>query len=708
MGILHKDSEPSAIRRFLSHYTYSQKFNLIAVIVGVVMTLIMYLLISNQLEDINFAKLEIKGNEYQSTIQTLIEDVNKHRIISNRYLGGDQAQKSDLLDTQNKANVDFNTLLVLNNSLEKELKTRPEDFAAREEHDMAPSQIYTKWKDLVSGVNKNSPEPMDQKHTAIINSFQNLLRTISDTSNMTYDYEVETHYLMESALRFLPEEQELISTLIVTGENILKREKVEQEEKYQISTLISLLLSSVAITEQSIQKSIVEDTVVNKRLETKSNLSEPLIDYKQSIVDLVNYIQKSLLVDSTPADQNIEEKTQILNDRLTEFNFLGMTALSKNTLLTHSLTNQVDTLLKWRVSSIELKGMLVTGFAILALGFVVFISTLILSETNYFFREVYSAVTKFAEGDLKARAPIAYDKAFEKMRLVLNNLGDSIEELVEQLHKSGVQLTTTTTQIASAAKHQEGTVCQQEATVKQILVTASEISETARDFAITMNDVSLSAEETSQLAASGKEGVSQMESSMHQMVKASKNIASKLAVLNEKAGAITSVITTITKVADQTNLLSLNASIEAEKAGEHGKSFAVIAREIRRLADQTANATLDIEKMITEMMSAVSEGVMGVDKFSVEIKTGAEHVSTVSEQLTQIIERVQQQTVSYESVNKGVQAQSLGAEQINDSIMQLSDAAQETTSSIRQFHTAIEQLNYATKEMQSCVARIKK
>ena len=272
---------------------------------------------------------------------------------------------------------------------------------------------------------------------------------------------------------------------------------------------------------------------------------------------------------------------------------------------------------------------------------------------------------------------------------------------------SGVQLTSSITQLAAASKNQQNTVFRQESTVKEILVTAGEISSTSKQFAKTMNEISDTAEGTSSLAALGKEGLGKMEESMKQMVEASQSIASKLAVLNEKAQEITSVITTITKVADQTNLLALNASIEAEKAGEHGKSFSVIAREIRRLADQTAQATLDIEKMITEMTSAVSEGVMGVDTFSEEITTGVGQVSTVSGQLSRIIEQVQQETASFESANKRMQALSYGAEQINQSILQLNEVAKQTADSIREFDSAILLIKNATTQMQTYVIKIK-
>ena len=128
-----------------------------------------------------------------------------------------------------------------------------------------------------------------------------------------------------------------------------------------------------------------------------------------------------------------------------------------------------------------------------------------------------------------------------------------------------------------------------------------------------MNEVSEVADQSATLAGSGQVGLTRMDSTMHQCHRCAGSINTKLAVLNEEGGDINEVVTTITKVADQTNLLSLNAAIEAEKAGEYGRGFLVVAREIRRLADQTAVATFDIEHMVKEMQSAVSAGVMDME-----------------------------------------------------------------------------------------------
>ena len=220
-----------------------------------------------------------------------------------------------------------------------------------------------------------------------------------------------------------------------------------------------------------------------------------------------------------------------------------------------------------------------------------------------------------------------------------------------------------------------------------------------------MNEVATVAEHSAELAGQGQTGLTHMEETMHRVMEAASSINAKLVVLSEKAGNISQVVTTITKVAYQTNLLSLNAAIEAEKAGEYGRGFAVVATEIRRLADQTAVATYDIEQMVKEIQSAVAAGVMGMDKFSEEVRRGMQDVQQVGGQLSQVIQQVQALAPRVEAVNEGMQAQASGAEQITQSLAQLSEAAQQTVDSLRQSGLAIDELNKVAVGLRSGVSR---
>jgi methyl-accepting chemotaxis protein WspA len=244
------------------------------------------------------------------------------------------------------------------------------------------------------------------------------------------------------------------------------------------------------------------------------------------------------------------------------------------------------------------------------------------------------------------------------------------------------------------------------ATTSEIGATSKQISVTSKELVHTMKEVAGVAEKTTTLANSGQVGLTRMKGTVQQIVQGSASINDRLAVLSEKAGNIGTLVTTITKVADQTNLLSLNAAIEAEKAGEYGRGFAVVATEIRRLADQTAVSTGDIESTVKEMQSAVAAGVMGMDKFSEEVRRGVDVVQQVSEQLSEIIQQVQTLTPNFESVSQGMQSQSLGAQQISDSLSQLSEAARQTVSSLRQSNIAMEQLDQAARGLQAGGVRL--
>ena len=300
---------------------------------------------------------------------------------------------------------------------------------------------------------------------------------------------------------------------------------------------------------------------------------------------------------------------------------------------------------------------------------------------------------------------LAQEGEFGVLAAGFNLMTDSLQEMIRRIQKSGLQVNTSATEIAATAQEQLSTASEVAATTSEIGATSKQISATSKELAETIKDISEVAEKTAVLAGSGQAGLIRMKSTMQQVMEASTSISARLATLNEKAGNIGIVVTTITKVADQTNLLSLNAAIEAEKAGDYGRGFAVVATEIRRLADQTGMATGDIEQMVKEMQSAVAAGVMGMDKFSEEVRRGVESVEQVSGELSQIIHHVQALTPNFETVSEGMQSQSLGAQQISDSLAQLSEAAQQTVESLRQSNSAIGQLNEASRGLQDGVAR---
>ena len=339
----------------------------------------------------------------------------------------------------------------------------------------------------------------------------------------------------------------------------------------------------------------------------------------------------------------------------------------------------------------------------LVVSLIFFLRALVLKPLN----DVSEIAHKLSDFNLTVGINITRKDEIGALLRAIDGMATSFRKVVGQVQRSGIQVTSSSTELAATAKEQETTMANQVESTNRVVKSVEQISEVATELVNTMEQVASMSQDTAGFASKGQTDLSRMGEAMGSMETASKSISGRLEAINEKAENITNVVTTITKVADQTNLLSLNAAIEAEKAGEYGRGFNVVAREIRRLADQTAVATLDIDQMVKEMQSAVSAGVMEMDKFIAEVNQSAEDVGRISIQLARIIEQVQALSPSFENVNVSMGQQSENAQKINLAMANLSEEMQQTMDSLRETYGAIEQLNEAARGLQHEVSRFK-
>ncbi|MCI1010142.1 HAMP domain-containing protein [Pseudomonas oryzihabitans] len=318
--------------------------------------------------------------------------------------------------------------------------------------------------------------------------------------------------------------------------------------------------------------------------------------------------------------------------------------------------------------------------------------------------DLLGVVNRAAAGDLTGRTSVSGDDAIGQLARGLSKMIEDLRGMIAKVQRAGIQVTSSTTEIAASSRQQEATSIEQAQTSVEVLSTTREIAANANALVRTMEEAVQVADETTQGAEQARSSLASMDGTMQRMVAATDSINAKLAALSEKSSHINKVLTTITKVADQTNLLSLNAAIEAEKAGEAGRGFSVVATEIRRLSDQTTAATDDIEQMLKDMNSAVSASVMGMDKFSEEIRRSVQEVASVSDQLAEVIEDVQKLPARFDIVLEGMQSQAVGAGQIAETITQLNDSTQQTTEALKATSEAVQYLQQAAQDLQSSVA----
>ena len=320
-------------------------------------------------------------------------------------------------------------------------------------------------------------------------------------------------------------------------------------------------------------------------------------------------------------------------------------------------------------------------------------------------RTAVDVAKQVAGGDLRARVGVTSDDETGALLAAIQTMTNDLRGLIGRIQKSSVALISTATAIQATSSEQQQVIADYGASTSQAVAAVKEISVTSQELVRTMTEVNDMAAHTGAMAAEGRGNLTNMGTTMRQLAESTSSFGAKLGVISERAANINLAVTTITKVADQTNLLSINAAIEAEKAGEYGLGFLVVAREIRRLADQTAVASLDIERMVKEMQYSVSAGVMEMDKFAEQVRGGVREIADISENLGEIITAVQGISGRFGQVTEGMRAQSQGAEQIREAMVRLAEGASRTASSLNEFNTATTHLREAVGDLKQEVSR---
>ena len=312
-----------------------------------------------------------------------------------------------------------------------------------------------------------------------------------------------------------------------------------------------------------------------------------------------------------------------------------------------------------------------------------------------------------ADGDLTRTINLEGEDAIAQLSTGIAGMIESLNTLVAEIQQSGIHVNASAEELESCMGQVELTAIRQAEETSHISVTATQISSTSSELMNAMDDVASMAEIATSSALQSSDGLATLQGSMENVIVSAEVVAEKLEILDERARNINAVVTTIAKVADQTNLLSLNASVEAEKAGEYGRGFAVVATEIRRLADQAAISTLDIEQMVAEMQQSVTAGVDTMKGFTQQVRESVAEVQDVSKEQQEIISQVETMGPRFEALHKSMQFQVKGGEQINTAMKKLNEEAQLTVESLKMSSSTIDVLSNAAHRLKACVSKFK-
>ena len=289
-------------------------------------------------------------------------------------------------------------------------------------------------------------------------------------------------------------------------------------------------------------------------------------------------------------------------------------------------------------------------------------------------------------------------------------LGATIEEIVgqverlfstiEEVSSSTTEMSVSSQQVADNLDNLSSSTEVTASSITEMDASIKEVEETA----LLTNELS---EQASRDAELGKTAVAETISGI-QLIRANVEDASRaIEELGKQSGEIGSILTVIDEVADQTRLLSLNASIIAAQAGEHGKGFAVVADEIRELAERTAMSTQEISAIIRRLQTGTVEAVKAMQVGSERVHEEAERSKVAEEALEKLTESALRSAEQVKSIVRATQEQSRGSRQITEAVNQIANMLQQISSAVKQQSDGIQQLAEAAESMKDISSQVK-
>jgi methyl-accepting chemotaxis protein len=312
---------------------------------------------------------------------------------------------------------------------------------------------------------------------------------------------------------------------------------------------------------------------------------------------------------------------------------------------------------------------------------------------------------QISDGDLTVEVKPKSDKdilgkAFAVMVAKLRRITGEMQESIGILSSSAQQIVATTTQVAAAATETAAAVTETTTTVEEVKQTAQLATKKAKY-------VAESAQRASQVSDNGKKSAADSIDAMKQIREQMESIAESIVRLSEQGQTIGEIMLSVNDLAEQSNLLAVNASIEAAKAGEQGKGFSVVAQEVRNLAEQSKQATVQVRSILNDIQKATNAAVMVTEQGSKAVESGVKQSVQAGESVQKLGESIAEAAQAATQIAVSSQQQMAGMDQVAQAMENIKTASAQNVASTKQTEVAARNIGELGRKLEELVALYK-
>ena len=665
---------------------------------------------------VDFAEKELAGVEYLTPLRAVLHNVQRHRTLSQAVLSGERSQTDKL--AANEAE--------LKSSLEELNKYDHNGAGTLLNTDL--SVLMARTQNLLDTSSKLTAQSSRSEHDKLIEEWLAFLIHIGDQSNLVLDPDLDSYYLMNVLIFQAPQLREWMSQSRAIGASSTASRQLSPQARDDLLRHLTLIeyLSDGVVTSLAKSESELKKKSAPSSQQLINDLHGVQTKWKAATSNFVSHNRKLLNtlpgnVPSMTAQDYIQATDGFLQT-------IGDVSSDKVAPSLHSL-------LETRIQSYKAAMRNTLAIALLGLLFVIALGVWICRDITRPLLRLVETADSIASGDLTAhvsgtgrndelghlaqafkhmttsliaKSVIADQIAAGNLRNIDENVASSekdvlgraltsmqqnLRRMLSDMREASTILSSASTEIVASTSQLTASSEQTATAVGETSATVEEVRQTAHLSNQKARQVADSAYQSAESAASGREATQASNEGMERIRLQMDSIAGSMVRLSEQSQAIGQIITTVDDLTQQSNLLAVNAAIEAAKAGEHGKGFAVVAHEVKSLAEQSRQATLQVRTLLSDIQKATATAVMATEQGAKAVESGSRQTMLAGTAIEKLSGSMDLSAQSASQISASSQEQLVGMDQVALAMESVRQASLHNVESAQQLQTSARSLN---------------